>query len=241
MAMVSIHLTKSYFALSLTFDSPPFQPPGSNDNNGNSELIYGLGFEGRVSIDRSAPARAVTAAATGSSKTATTKAKKDPSGVYTLVAAIKNTKLRLPLRFEMPAKLPLLLSPTGYFRDGTKHICGDFLVIQYKEVDLANGGTVIKLSTNISTRFVGYEHLVNELDQAGVLHNCVTIISTQRETSSHVLVQLGDRAVIWSAPQVVVLLFPCDNIFSSCNRFGAMVEMISVTSCWPQANLECFH
>jgi hypothetical protein len=162
-------LTKFYFALSLSFDSPPFQQPsGSNNNtnNGNSESIYGPDFEDGDDVDMSAP---TATAATEGSQTATTKAKKDPSGVSTLVSAMKNNKLQPPLCFNMADKFPFLLSPTGYFRDGTKSICVDFWVISMDEdkykVDLANGGTVIKLlSMKIPTWFMGYEHLVNELN-----------------------------------------------------------------------------
>jgi hypothetical protein len=83
----------------------------------------------------------------------------------------------------METKFPYLLSPTGYFRDGSRQICLDFLAIpmyndKYKIV-LGKGGMAVKLSMKIPQRFTGYERLLDKLNQANVVKHCNTIMSAQ--------------------------------------------------------------
>ena len=137
------------------------------------------------------------------------------------------------VRYNLSIDFPVLVSPTGYFRDGQRRICVDFLGIgmhfenNYK---VETSGKTLKLFMRIPRRFVDPSRVDAEL--AHITHDRDTIVSSQRETASMVYQQYGDDGNIWSSPQVVALPFEvetvsffkpiwsdgCEDLYSQLNR-----------------------
>ena len=146
------------------------------------------------------------------------RAKKPSAGKPDPTSAITSTLAAVSLqpkcvRYNLSIEFPVLVSPTGFFRDGQKRICVDFLAIgmhfenNYK---VETSGKTLKLFMRIPRRFVDPSRLDTEL--AIVLNDRDTIVSAQRETASMVYRQYGDDANIWSSPQFVALPFEVENV-----------------------------
>ena len=147
-------------------------------------------------------------------------AKKPSAGKPDSTAAITSTLAAVSLqsqpkfvRYNLSIGFPVLVSPTGHFRDGQRRICVDFLGIgmhfesNYK---VETSGKTLKLFMRIPRRFMDPSRVDSEL--AGVTNDPDTIISAQRETASMVYCQHRDDANIWSSPQVVALPFEVENV-----------------------------
>jgi hypothetical protein len=150
--------------------------------------------------------------AVSAKKPPSTGKKPDPTSAITSTLAAVSLQPKL-VRYNLSIEFPVLVSPTGFFRDGQKRICVDFLAIgmhfenNYK---VETSGKTLKLFMKIPRRFVDPSRLDTEL--AIVLNDRDTIVSAQRETASMVYRQYGDDANIWSSPQLVALPFEVENV-----------------------------
>jgi hypothetical protein len=141
--------------------------------------------------------------------------KPDPtSAITSTLAAVSLQSQPKCVRYNLSIGFPVLVSPTGFFRDGQKRICVDFLAIgmhfenNYK---VETSGKTLKLFMRLPRRFVDPSRLDTEL--AIVLNDRDTIVSAQREIASMVYrQQYGDDANIWSSPQLVALPFEVENV-----------------------------
>jgi hypothetical protein len=105
------------------------------------------------------------------------------------------------------------VSPTGYFRDGQRRICVDFLATSMhfeNNYKVETTGKTLKLFMRIPWRFVDPSRVDTEL--AHIVNDRDTIVSAQRETASMIYCQYGDDANIWSSPQLVALPFEVENV-----------------------------
>ena len=139
-----------------------------------------------------------------------------PDPTSTIISTLAGVSLQSQPKcvwYNLSIEFPVLVSPTGFFRDGQKRICVDFLAIgmhfenNYK---VETSGKTLKLFMRIPRRFVDPSRLDTEL--AIVLNDRDTIVSAQRETASMVYRQYGDDANIWSSPQLVALPFEVENV-----------------------------
>ena len=133
--------------------------------------------------------------------------KPDPTSTITsTLAAVSLQSQPKFVRYNLSIGFPVLVSPTGYFRDDQRCICVDFLGIgmhfenNYK---VGTSGKTLKLSMRIPGRFGDPSCVDGEL--AAVLNDHDTIVSAQQETASMVYCQHGDEGNIWSPPQAVAL------------------------------------
>ena len=133
--------------------------------------------------------------------------KPDPTSTITSnLAAVSLQSQPKFVRYNLSIGFPVLVSPTGYFRDDQRCICVDFLGIgmhfenNYK---VGTSGKTLKLSMRIPGRFGDPSCVDGEL--AAVLNDHDTIVSAQQETASMVYCQHGDEGNIWSPPQAVAL------------------------------------
>ena len=140
--------------------------------------------------------------------------KPDPtSAITSTLAAVSLQSQPKFSRYNLSIGFPVLVSPTGYFRDGQRRVCVDFLGIgmhfenNYK---VETSGKTLKLFMRIPRRFVDPSRLDAEIEH--VTNDRDTIVSAQRETASMVYRQHGDDASIWSSPQVVALPFEVENV-----------------------------
>ena len=106
--------------------------------------------------------------------------KPDPTSAITSTLAVVSLQPKC-VRYNLSIEFPVLVSPTGFFRDGQKRICVDFLAIgmhfenNYK---VETSGKTLKLFMRIPRRFVDPSRLDTEL--AIVLNDRDTIVSAQR-------------------------------------------------------------
>jgi len=101
----------------------------------------------------------------------------------------------------------------GYFRDGQRRICVDFLATSMhfeNNYKVETSGKTLKLFMRIPRRFLDPSRVDTEL--AHIVNDRDTIVSAQRETASMVYCQYGDDASIWSSPQLVALPFEVENV-----------------------------
>ncbi len=167
-------------------------------------------------------------------------AKKPSTSKPDSTAAITSTLAAVSLQsqpkfvwYNLSIGFLVLVSPTGYFRDGQRCICVDFLGISMhfkSNYKVETSGKTLKLFMRIPQRFVDPSRV--DLELAGVTNDRDTIISAQRETASMVYPQHGDDANTWSSPQVATLPFEvgnvsfskpiwsngCEDLFSKLNR-----------------------
>ncbi len=140
--------------------------------------------------------------------------KPDPtSAITSTLAAVSLQSQPKCVRFNLSIGFPVLMSPTGYFRDSQRRICVDFLATSMhfeNNYKVETSCKTLKLFMRIPRRFVDPSRLDTEL--AIVLNDRDTIVSAQRETASMVYRQYGDDANIWSSPQLVALPFEVENV-----------------------------
>jgi hypothetical protein len=140
--------------------------------------------------------------------------KPDPTAAITssLAAASLQSQPKF-IWHNLSVQLPVLMSPTGYFRDGQMRFCVDFLGIG---MDFENNYRVEtsckipKLFMKIPRRFINPNCVDAEL--VGVANDRDTIVSAQQEMTSMVYCQHGNDANIWSLPQVVALPFEVEAV-----------------------------
>ena len=151
-----------------------------------------------------------------------------PDPTSTIISTLAGVSLQSQPKciwYNLSIGFPVLVSPTGYFRDGQRRICVDFLGIS---MYFENNQKVLKLFMRVPRRFVKPSRVDREL--AAVLQDRDTIVSAQRETASMVYCQHGDDGNIWSPPQVVALPFEVENVSYSSSLSGAMVVKIYTPS-----------
>ena len=145
-------------------------------------------------------------------KKPSTASKPDPTAAITSTLGAVSLSPKC-VRYNISIGFPYLLSPTGYFRDGQRRVCVDFLGIGMhfeKNYKVETSGKTLKLFMRIPPRFVNPSRVDAEL--AGVANDRDTIVSAQRETASMVYRQHGDDGNIWSSPQVVALPFEVETV-----------------------------
>jgi hypothetical protein len=151
--------------------------------------------------------------------------KPDPtSAITSTLAAVSLQSQPKCVRYNLSIRFPVLMSPTGYFRDGQRRICVDFLATSMhfeNNYKVETSGKTLKLFMRILQRFLDPSRVDTEL--APLLNDRDTIVSAQRETASMVYRQYGDDANIWSSPQLVALPFEVENFYSS-SLSGVMCE-----------------
>ena len=159
--------------------------------------------------DRGASASTAKKAASSKKPSAS---KPDPTAAITSTLGAVSLQPKC-VRYNLSIGFPVLVSPTGYFRDGQRRICVDFLGIgmhfesNYK---VETSGKTLKLFMRIPRRFVDPSFVDAEL--AHVANDRDTIVSSQRETASMLYCQYGDDGNIWSSPQVVALPFEVETV-----------------------------
>jgi hypothetical protein len=145
-------------------------------------------------------------------KKPSTASKPDPTAAITSTLGAVSLSPKC-VRYNISIGFPFLLSPTGYFRDGQRRVCVDFLGIGMhfeKNYKVETSGKTLKLFMRIPPRFVNPSRVDAEL--ANVANDRDTIVSAQRETASMVYRQHGDDGNIWSSPQVVALPFEVETV-----------------------------
>ena len=107
--------------------------------------------------------------------------KPDPTSTITsTLAAVSLQSQPKCIRFNLSIGFPVLMSPTGYFRDGQRRICVDFLGICMHSENNYTGetsGKTLKLFMRVPQRFVDLSCVDGEL--ATVLLDSDTIVSAQ--------------------------------------------------------------
>jgi hypothetical protein len=140
--------------------------------------------------------------------------KPDPTSAITSSLAAVSLKLQPKfVQYNLSVQFPVLVSPTGCFRDGQMHLCVDFLGISMdfkNNYRVETSGKTLKLFMKIPWRFLDPNCVDAEL--VAVANDRDTIVSAQQETSGMVYCQNGNDANIWSAPQVVALPFEVEAV-----------------------------
>jgi hypothetical protein len=140
--------------------------------------------------------------------------KPDPtSAITSTLAAVSLQSQPKCVRYNLSIGFPVFVSPTGYFRDGQRRICVDFLATSMhfeNNYKVETTGKTLKLFMRIPRRFVDPSRVDTEL--AHIVNDRDTIVSAQRETASMVYRQYGDDVNIWSSPQLVALPFKVENV-----------------------------
>jgi hypothetical protein len=120
--------------------------------------------------------------------------KPDPTAAITSSLAAASLQLQPKfIRYNLSVQLPVLVSPTGYFRDGQMHVCVDFLGIgmDFKNnYRVETSGKTLKLFKKIPQRFIDPNHVDAEL--VGVANDRDTIVSALQEMASMVYCQHGN-------------------------------------------------
>ncbi len=135
------------------------------------------------------------------------------SAITGTLAAVSLQSQPKCIRYNLYIGFPVLMSPMGYFRDGQRRICVDFLATSMhfeNNYKIETSDKTLKLFMRIPQRFLDPSHVDTEL--APLLNDSDTIVSAQRETASMVYRQYGDDANIWSSPQLVALPFEVENV-----------------------------
>ncbi len=125
------------------------------------------------------------------------------SAITSTLAAVSLQSQPKCVRYNPSIGSPVLVSPMGYFRDGLRRICVDFLATSMhfeNNYKVETTGKTLKLFMRIPRRFVDPSRVDTEL--AHIVNDRYTIVSAQRETASMVYRQYGDDASIWSSPNM---------------------------------------
>jgi hypothetical protein len=198
---------------------------GDNDD-GNSD---GNDYDYDDDVEESGDAIMQDQAASSAKKAVSAKkpsaGKPDPtSAITSTLAAVSLQSQPKCVRYNLSIRFPVLMSPTGYFRDGQRRVCVDFLAtsMHFKNnYKVETSGKTLKLFMRIPRRFLDLSRVDTELEH--IVNDHDTIVSAQRETASMVYHQYGDDANIWSSPQLVALPFEVENFYSS-SLSGVMCE-----------------
>jgi hypothetical protein len=185
--------------------------------------------EGEVEEDTKMQDQGASAAKKASSAQKPPASKPDPTAAITSSWAAASLQSQPKfIWYNLSIQLPVLVSPTGYFRDGQMCICVDFLGIGMdfeNNYRVETSGKTLKLFMKIPRRFIDPNRVDAEL--VGITNNRDAIVSAQREMAGMVYCQHGDDANIWSPPQVMALPFAVEAVCFSSQSEAMVVKIYS--------------